>query len=153
MLLEGLPSKEIRGRLDEFIRGRLQRGGYGERGGQACTKAVTQIMRCWVVPHRELLGFRDSALAYARDHDGSRRAAPIVIGDRDLASLMLEAALHAASEGRGTLGLLLSSPGFFPFRLPAMTGDLVSRLSGRVAVVRYGRDDELLQLKEKRTVG
>ena len=46
MLLEGLPPKKIREQLDEHIRDRLQKGGYGERGEQTYTKAVTQIMKC-----------------------------------------------------------------------------------------------------------
>ena len=46
MLLGGLPAQEIRRQLDEFIRERLQTGGYGERGEQTYTKAVTQIMKC-----------------------------------------------------------------------------------------------------------
>lgn len=66
MFLDGQQPKEIRVRLDEFIRERLQSGGYGERGEQTYTKAVTQIMKCWVSPDRELTAFRDNALLYAR---------------------------------------------------------------------------------------
>lgn len=228
MLLEGLPSKEIRGQLDEFIRERLQSGGYGERGEQAYTKAVTQIMKCWVLPNPELLGFRDNALTYARDHNRDMRvalhwavtiaaypfwhrvaeqvgrllnlqgsitqsqirircfeamgerstversarrvirsyvawavlkdsdtkgcyekAAPANISDQNLATLMFEASLHAVPEGKGALGLMLNNPAFFPFQLPVMTGDFIAQRSGRIAVVRYGLDDELLKLKEK----
>ena len=69
MLLSGEPPREIRSRLDEFIRERLQRGGYGERGTQAYTKAVTQIMKSWVIPPHELIDFRDSALLFARENN------------------------------------------------------------------------------------
>ncbi len=76
-----------------------------------------------------------------------KKAAPVKIVDKDLAILMVEAALLATPEGRATLGLLLNNPGFFPFQLPVMTGDFVSQNSDRVEVVRYGLDDELLKLK------
>ncbi len=74
MLLEGLSAKEIRDQLDAFIRERLQSGGYGERGEQTYTKAVTQIMKCWISPDREIIDFRDSALLYARKHRYNRMA-------------------------------------------------------------------------------
>jgi hypothetical protein len=226
MLLDGQKPEQIRGQLDEFIRERLQSGGYGERGEQTYTKAVTQIMKCWVSPDRELILFRDNALLYARENKiemrpalhwamtvaaypfwhrvagqvgrllnlqasvtqsqirlrcfeamGERstversarrvirsfvvwgvlkdseakgcyeKAAPVNVVDQNLAILILEAALHAAPEGKGVLGLLLDNPSFFPFQLPLMTGDFISQHSDRIDVVRYGLDDELLKLK------
>ncbi len=66
MLLDGQTPETIRTRLDEFVRERQQTGGYGERGEQTYTKAVTQIMKCWVSPDRELIPFRDDALQHAR---------------------------------------------------------------------------------------
>ena len=75
MLLGGLPAQEIRRQLDEFIRERLQTGGYGERGEQTYTKAVTQIMKCWVSPAREFIDLRDNALLFARENDRCMRIA------------------------------------------------------------------------------
>ncbi len=75
MLIDGLSSKEIRGQLDEFIRERLQSGGYGERGEQTYTKAVTQIMKSWVLPDHELIDFRNDALSYAQKNKGALRIA------------------------------------------------------------------------------
>lgn len=226
LILDGQNPNAIRTRLDEIIRERLQVGGYGERGEQTYTKAVTQVMKCWVSPDRDLIPFRDDALLYARRANfdmrpalhwavtiaaypfwhrvasqigrllslqdsitqsqirlrcfeamGERstversarrvirtlvswgllkdssvkgcyeRAERVSVVDPDLAVLMLEAVLHAAADGRGAIGLLLNSPGLFPFQLPPMTGDLVSRRSERIEVVRYGLDDELLMLK------
>ena len=66
--------------------------------------------------------------------------------DADLAILMLESALHATPEAKGALGLLLNNPAYFPFQLPAMTGDFISQRSSRIDVVRYGLDDDLLKL-------
>jgi len=76
------------------------------------------------------------------------KAAPVSITDASLAIWMLESALLATPEAKGALGLLQSNPAFFPFQLPVMTGDFVSQRSERIAVVRYGLDDELLKLKE-----
>ena len=74
------------------------------------------------------------------------KAAPVTIPDPNLAILMFEAALHAAPEGKGPLGLLLNNPAFFPFQLPVITGDFISQRTDRIDVVRYGLDDELLKL-------
>ncbi len=76
-----------------------------------------------------------------------KKAAPVNIADENPAILMVEAALLATPEGRGTLGLLLNNPGLFPFQLPAMTEDFISQKSDRMEVVRYGPDDELVKLK------
>jgi hypothetical protein len=229
MLLDGLSSNEIRSELDNYISERLQTGGYGERGEQTYTKAVAQIMKSWVSPERELVKFRDRALAYAKSHKkdtrlglhwavtsaaypfwfrvaeqvgrllnlqssvtqsqirsrcfeamGERstierssrrvirsfvawnvlkdsdakgcyeRGGPDISLDEDLAILMLEAALQANSGGKAALNSLLNSPAFFPFQIPVMTGDFVSRHSERIEVVRYGLDDELLKLESTR---
>jgi hypothetical protein len=74
------------------------------------------------------------------------RADPVLITDPDLAILMLESGLLAIPEGKCTIMLLLNSPSFFPFQLPMITGDFVSRQCNRIEVVRYGMDDELLKL-------
>ncbi len=75
-----------------------------------------------------------------------KKSAPLTIVDKDCAILMIEAALHANPEGKGALGLLINNPAFFPFRLPAMTGNIISQNDNRIDVVRYGLDDELLVL-------
>lgn len=226
MLLAGQQPVEIRQQLDEFIRERLQSGGYGERGEQTYTKAVTQIMKCWVSPDRELVAFRNGALILTRSTKKEMRSAlhwavtvaaypfwyrvagqvgrllnlqdsitqsqirlrcfeamgerstversarrvirsfvtwgllqdsetkgcyektaPVNVTDQNLAILMIEAALLAIPEGKAAMGLLLNNPAFFPFQLPAMTGDFVAQRSDRIEVNRYGLDDELLKLK------
>jgi hypothetical protein len=75
------------------------------------------------------------------------KSVPVSVADPNLAILMFEAALHATPEGRGTLGLLLNNPAFFPFQLPVLTGDRVSQQTPNIEVVRYGLDDELLKLR------
>lgn len=226
MLLSGLTPIEIRGRLDEFIKERLQSGGYGERGEQTYTKAVTQIMHCWVKPAREISTLRDNALVYAMENKNQNRVAlhwavtiaaypfwhkvagqvgrlmnlqdvitqsqvrnrcfeamgerstversarrvirsyvvwgvlkdsdvkgcyekaiPVVIADKNLAVLMIEAALRAIPDGRAPLNMLLNNPAYFPFQLPLMTGDLMAHHNDRLEVVRYGLNDEMVKLK------
>ena len=75
------------------------------------------------------------------------KKSPIIINDRDLAVLMLEAALHAVPEGKGSLSVLLNNPAFFPFQLPRITGDIISQTNDRIDIVRYGLDEDLLKLK------
>lgn len=77
------------------------------------------------------------------------KTATVPIADQNVAILMVESALHAMPEGKGALGLLLSNPAFFPFQLPVMTGDFIAQSSNRIDVIRYGMDDELLELKRK----
>lgn len=75
------------------------------------------------------------------------KADPLSITDTDLAVLMFESALLATPSAVGALKMLLNNPAFFPFQLPAITGDFVSQRSKRIDVVRYGLDDELLSSK------
>jgi len=74
-------------------------------------------------------------------------SAPLLITDRDLAGVLIESALHATPEGKLPLGAALNAPSFFPFKIPVMTGGMLSNQSNRVTVDRYGLDDELLKLK------
>lgn len=75
------------------------------------------------------------------------KTAPVSIAEPNLAILMFESALLATPEGKGTLTLLLNNPAFFPFRFPVMSGDAIARNNTRIDVVRYGLDEELLNLK------
>ena len=77
------------------------------------------------------------------------RRASVIIADHNLAVLMLEASLLANPEGKAAIDFLLNDPAFFPFQLPVMTGDFISRHSDRIEVFRYGLDRELLKLREK----
>ncbi|MCP4397405.1 MAG: hypothetical protein GY801_08925 [bacterium] len=75
------------------------------------------------------------------------KSASISIPDNSLASLLLEAALHTLPEGKGTLSMLLNTPGLFPFQLPDLTGKMTSQLNPRIEVSQTaGFDDRLLGL-------
>ena len=75
LLLDGRSTTDIRSSLDEFVSERKQSGGYGERGEQTYTKAITQIMKCWVTPEKHLIAFRDDLLEYARRNSVEGRKA------------------------------------------------------------------------------
>ncbi len=76
------------------------------------------------------------------------KAAPVSIAEPNLAILMFESALLVTLEAKGTLGLLLNNPAFFPFVLPFMAGDAVVRLTQRLNVIRHGLDDDLIVLAQ-----
>lgn len=75
------------------------------------------------------------------------QSAPLQIFEPEVAVLLLEAALLAIPEGKSALRLLLASPALFPFQLPVMTGDFIAHSCERLKVVRYGMDDEMLELQ------
>jgi hypothetical protein len=75
------------------------------------------------------------------------QAAPLQIFEPEIAVLLLEAALLAIPEGKSALRLLLASPALFPFQLPLMTGDFIANTSERLKIVRYGMEDEMLELQ------
>ena len=73
---------------------------------------------------------------------------PIVVPDQHLATLLLEGALHATPDGKGTLSMLLNMPPLFPFQLSVLTGDLISQTNHRLDVLNTaGFDDKLIRLK------
>ena len=224
MMLAGIPEKEIRTDLDEFLGTQLQSGGIGKRGEKTYGMAIG-ILSSWFSPDTDLVAFRDDALKLAgtltpdqwlplhwailstsypfwfnvakhvgrllnlqdqikqaqvfgrlKEQYGDRetvvrnarytvrsfvawgvlkdsgtkgcyeKSAPVSVANSDLAILMVESALYAMPEATGVLGMLLNNPAFFPFQLPAMTGDFVSQHSSRIDVFKYGLDDDLLKL-------
>ena len=72
---------------------------------------------------------------------------PVNITDPNLAILFFEAALHATPEGKVTLGLLLNNPALFPFQIPIVTSDSISKCSDRMDVDQYGFGDNLVKLR------
>lgn len=69
--------------------------------------------------------------------------------NKDTSILLVEAALHAMSEGKGSLKIITNSPALFAFKLPLITVDYISRNASRINIIPYGMDEEFLQLKEK----
>lgn len=225
MLLAGMSDSEIRSDLNIYLATQKQSGGVGKRGDKTYGMSIG-ILASWFFPPKELIGFRDAALAFARilpeemwlslhwaiisasypfwfnvarqvgrllnlqdqitqsqvfnrvkEQYGDRetvarnarytvrsivawgvlkdsvakgcyeRGTKLIIPDQKLAVLMLEAALHAVPEGKGTLGFICNHPAFFPFQLPRLTGEFVAGYADRMEVIRYGLDENLLKLK------
>jgi hypothetical protein len=117
------------------ITGRLK-DQYGDR--QTVSRYARYVIRSFVA--WEVLKDSDTNGCY-------EKAAHVNIDEPKQAIVLFEAALLTNPEAKSTLGLLLNNPAFFPFRLPVMTGDLISRVSDRIDVVRYGLDEELLKIK------
>lgn len=83
------------------------------------------------------------------DSRGSyEKGSQIEITDYNEIIILLESSLHVSEAGQGQLDLLLNNPGFFPFRIPIITGDIIDQKSIRIDVVSYGLDNKLLKLKE-----
>jgi hypothetical protein len=71
----------------------------------------------------------------------------IEVRSRDLAAWLVNAYLCASSSGKANLDVVLSSPAFFPFRLPPLLGtDVVTRTHGRVDVIRHASNEDLAVL-------
>jgi len=112
---------------------------YGDR--QTVSRYAQYVVRSFV------------AWGVLRDSDAKgcyEKVAPTSVVDRDLAILMLESGLFAIPNASVPLGQILNNPSFFPFQLPAMTGDFVSTRSCRIDMARYGLDDEILRLTNKK---
>jgi len=56
MMLAGIPEKEIRAELDDYLSTQLQSGGTGNRGPKTYGMAVS-ILASWFSPDKELIAF------------------------------------------------------------------------------------------------
>ncbi|MBF0239447.1 MAG: hypothetical protein HQM12_17225 [SAR324 cluster bacterium] len=65
MLLAGMSETEIRQELSEYLSTQKQSGGLGERGAKTYRMAIG-ILASWFAPDKQLLSFREEALALAR---------------------------------------------------------------------------------------
>lgn len=65
MLLAGTAEADIRLSLDEYLSTQKQSGGVGERGKKTYGMAIS-VLAAWFAPNKDLLAFRDEALAQAR---------------------------------------------------------------------------------------
>lgn len=74
------------------------------------------------------------------------RVSQLEINDKEVAILLIESALLCKPAAKCELRMLLNDPALFPFKLPVMSGDLISVNNARIDVVRYGIDDDLLAL-------
>ena len=66
-----------------------------------------------------------------------------------LIAWIVEASLHARSNGSAASRDLLDSPGIFPFRLAHVSVEHLAALSPRLDILRHGLDDDLVMLREE----
>ena len=71
----------------------------------------------------------------------------IIVNDIDSTILLFTAALHANSEGKGTIDFIINNPAFFAFSLPVITSDYIAQESSCIEVIHSGFNEELLKLK------
>ena len=76
-----------------------------------------------------------------------KKAAPNLIDDQRVATLLLEAALHTIPERKATSSFLNHNPGFFPFELPKFLDQDVKHINDRIDVMRYHSDESSFILK------
>lgn len=227
MLLAGMDEDSIRQELNDFLMFHKGDGSKEQRSKNTCKFIVSNLMKIWVSPDPELIGFRDSALILLSKHPSQALAIHWAMisaaypfwfnialqigrllnlqdqvtqhqiinrlkeqyGDRqtvsryaryvirsfvtwgilkdseykgcyeksnqfhvlneDTSILLVEAALHAMSEGKESLKIITNSPALFAFKLPLITVEYISRNASRINIIPYGIDEEFLQLKEK----
>jgi hypothetical protein len=77
-----------------------------------------------------------------------RRGLSLSIEDPKLIALMIEAALHANSNGATRLTDLLESTSLFPFHLKRTAAESLLIASPRLECIRHNMDDELVMLKK-----
>ncbi|MFP4039640.1 MAG: hypothetical protein ACLFS7_03775 [Desulfosudaceae bacterium] len=109
---------------------------YGDR--ETITRYARYVIRSFV---------SWGALKDTKTKGRYEKPTPMTVSDNELAILLLESALHASSSGKAPLNVLMNSPAFFPFQLPAVSGDFIAQNSKRIEVDRYSLDDEMLKLK------
>jgi len=74
LLLAGLDAKTIRRDLHEFLADRKGNGSEGERGETSRSQVVNMLMKIWILPDLDLLPFRDTSLAFLREHPSTALA-------------------------------------------------------------------------------
>lgn len=70
LMLAGLPEKDIRTELDQYLSTQRQSGGTGKRGKETYGMALS-LLAAWFSPDDELKGFRNAALNLARSMSGT----------------------------------------------------------------------------------
>jgi hypothetical protein len=111
---------------------------FGER--ETVSRAARRIIRTFV----------DWGVLAETTQKGVYRPAGVRrVDDPRLLAWLVEAALHAQSNGSATLTALLDAPSMFPFQLSRLHGGDLAAVSGGIQIVRHGLDEELVMLRGK----
>jgi hypothetical protein len=72
----------------------------------------------------------------------------IVVDDPRLISWLIEASLHARSNGSAPLKDVIESPSLFPFLLKPIQPDSLLEVSANLDILRHGLNDDLVMLRK-----
>jgi len=108
---------------------------YGER--ETVSRAARRVLR----------SFLDWGVLKEASKKGIYRQPLFLdVNDPRLASWLIEASLHARSNGKGTKRDLLENPSLFPFRFGPISAESLVKSSSRLEILHHGLDDELVVL-------
>ena len=114
---------------------------YGEREtvSRAARRVISSFVDWGVLTGTKEKGIYNQGDTYAID-------------DPKLIAWLIEASLHARSNGSAAIKDLLDSPSLFPFRLMHVPTEHLVSMSPRLDLLRHGLDDNLLMLRNSRRV-
>jgi len=109
---------------------------YGER--ETVSRRARYVLRSYV----------DWGVLREADIVGIYSACPsLAIDDSRLIAWLVEASLHARSNGSAPLKDVIGSPSLFPFRLKRIAPDQLATTSSRLDFLRHDLDNELVMLR------
>ncbi|MFZ5451622.1 MAG: hypothetical protein ACOZF2_07100 [Thermodesulfobacteriota bacterium] len=110
---------------------------YGER--ETVSRAARRVLRSYLD-----WGVLNESGAKGIYHAGR----PIVVDDPRLISWLIEASLHARSNGSAPFKEVIESPGLFPFLLKPIQPDSFLEVSANLNILRHGLNDDLVMLRK-----
>lgn len=115
---------------------------YGER--ETVSRAARRVIRSFVDWDVLSETFEKGIYSQGRTY---------FIDDPRLISWLIEASLHARSNGSAAIKDLLDSTSLFPFRLAHVSAEHLVSASPRLDLLRHGLDDDLVMLRQDSVVG
>ena len=114
---------------------------YGER--ETASRAARRVMRSFI----------DWGVLKETGYKGVYgQGSQYPVEDHRLIAWMVEASLCAKANGSAAIKDLLDSPSLFPFRMAYISAENVALLSPRLNTLRHGLDDDLVMLREERSI-
>ena len=110
---------------------------YGER--ETVSRAARRVLRSYL----DWGVLNESGVKGIYNAGGS-----IVVDDPRLISWLIEASLHARSNGSAPLKDVIESPSLFPFLLKPIQADSLLAVSANLDILRQGLDDDLVMLRK-----
>jgi len=110
---------------------------YGER--ETVSRRARYVMRSYM----------DWSILQETDTKGIYTAGTTLeVDDSRLIAWLIEASLHARTNGMAPLKDIIDSPNFFPFRIKPIRAESLVTASSRLDILRHGLDDELVMLRK-----